>query len=179
MEDEYVEESVRDRLILSGMAELEEHGVSDFSLRRAAMGAQVSCAAPYRHFKDKEDYIGAIVRYVHSKWELLGREIERIYHDDPGRLCVEMCIASMRFRIANPNVRSVFTLAAARGTISFDEAIIRAVGAYAAARRLTEEDTRRKTFVARALVSGALSIMTDHVDDVLSMARATLEEEFI
>ena len=57
MEDRFIEENVRLRLILSGISELEEHGIADFSLRRAAMGAQVSCAASYRHFKSKEEYI--------------------------------------------------------------------------------------------------------------------------
>ena len=55
MEQEFIENSVRTRLILSGMSEIEKHGVNDFSLRRVALAAQVSCAAPYRHFKDKEE----------------------------------------------------------------------------------------------------------------------------
>ena len=81
MEQEFIENSVRTRLILAGMSEIEKHGVNDFSLRRVALAAQVSCAAPYRHFKDKDEYIREIISYVNSKWELLSREIERIYGD--------------------------------------------------------------------------------------------------
>ncbi|MBO5879898.1 MAG: helix-turn-helix transcriptional regulator, partial [Clostridia bacterium] len=54
MEDRFVEENVKHRLILAGIRELEEYGITDFSLRRVAVSAQVSCAAPYRHFKSKE-----------------------------------------------------------------------------------------------------------------------------
>ena len=64
MEEAYVEKSVRTRLILAGITELEEHGLGDFSLRRAALAAQVSCAAPYRHFKDKDEYIREIITHV-------------------------------------------------------------------------------------------------------------------
>ena len=52
MEEKITVDDVRSRLLFSGLKELERHGVSDFSLRRVAQDAGVSCAAPYRHFKD-------------------------------------------------------------------------------------------------------------------------------
>ena len=45
----------RERLILAGIKVIEENGVSGFSIRRTAAECGVSCAAPYKHFKDKED----------------------------------------------------------------------------------------------------------------------------
>ena len=46
MEDANLETSVRTRLLLAGLSEMEKHGEGDFSLRRVAKEAQVSCAAP-------------------------------------------------------------------------------------------------------------------------------------
>jgi AcrR family transcriptional regulator len=57
MDQDYGMRSVKTRLILAGLNEIEEYGIKNFSLRRVALGAQVSCAAPYRHFKDKDDFI--------------------------------------------------------------------------------------------------------------------------
>ena len=67
----FIEESVRERLIIAGIEELRERGVQNFSLRRAALSAQVSCAAPYRHFKDKNEYDFQSVLLQHLCWQIL------------------------------------------------------------------------------------------------------------
>ena len=181
MEQNYIEESVRARLILAGISELEEHGITDFSLRRAALAAQVSCAAPYRHFKDKDEYINEIIKYVASKWELLTNEIKKIFSSDPHRLAVETCISSLRFRAANSNFRSVFTLAQRVGESSvFDRAVIDAVSEYCASVGITGEAREMKIFTARALISGAVTLMRDdNVEELLTLAKAKFEAEFI
>lgn len=180
MEEQYIEESVRTRLILAGIAELEEHGLADFSLRRAALAAQVSCAAPYRHFKDKDDYIRAIIAYVNSKWELMSREIKKIHANDPKRLALEMCMASLRFRLANRNFRSVFTLANRDGEDGgLDSAVVAAVGAYADARGLTPSERELKAYTARALILGSLTLAGEkNGERILALAREKLGEEF-
>ena len=50
----YSDESIRERLIIAGIKEIELHGFNDFSLRRVAAACEVSCAAPYRHYKNKD-----------------------------------------------------------------------------------------------------------------------------
>ena len=55
-----VSSAVRDRLIEAGIREIEANGLQNFSLRHVAQLCGVSCAAPYRHFKDKEEYINEI-----------------------------------------------------------------------------------------------------------------------
>ena len=180
MEEGYIEESVRTRLILTGITELEEHGITDFSLRRAALAAQVSCAAPYRHFKDKDEYIREIISYVNSKWELLSHEIERIYGDNPPRLAVEICMASMRFRLANKNFSTVFTLAArnAEGS-SVDSSVRNAIALYSSYRSLSASESLMKEYTALALVSWTVIMSVDGGMDVLSLAREKLESEFL
>ena len=181
MEDRFIEENVRTRLILSGITELEEHGLQDFSLRRAAVLAQVSCAAPYRHFKDKDEYIGEIIKYVNSKWELLYREIERIFENDKQKLAIETCIASLRFRIANKNFSTVFSLATQEGAHSMiDDAIINAVDAYAESRSLSKDDAELKKYAVRALVAGSIILASDiGGEQVIAFAKRKLEEEFV
>ena len=181
MEDRFIEENVRTRLILSGITELEEHGISDFSLRRAAVLAQVSCAAPYRHFKDKDEYIGEIIKYANSKWELLYREIERIFCDDKRKLAIETCMASLRFRIANKNFSTVFSLAAQNGAHSMiDDAIISSVDAYAASRGLSDGERELKRYSVRALVAGTILLASDiSGEKTLELAKRKLEEEFL
>ncbi len=142
MEESKLEESVRTRLIIAGLEELHEHGVSDFSLRRVALAAQVSCAAPYRHFKDKGELIGAIIEYIASKWRLLCNEIEHAFEDDPRRLTLELCTSSIRFWIANGSFRTVLMTndpAFAQSLNEFDAPTDRAARAYLEALERAEE----------------------------------------
>lgn len=178
MEDRFVEENVRHRLILSGIAELEERGIADFSLRRAAIGAQVSCAAPYRHFKSKEDYINEIIAYVGSKWELMAKEISNIFSANASALVIETCIANLRFRIANRNFPLALAHTKESGK-SIDDSISAVVQVYCAQRGLSEEDCELKQFFALTLIFGAVSMVNDgNTDKILALTRKMLTEEF-
>lgn len=180
MEENYIEESVRVRLILSGLSELEEHGLADFSLRRAAIGAQVSCAAPYRHFKDKDEYIREIIKYVNSKWELLSEQIKSVFKADPSRLVIEMCLANLRFWIANKNYRTVFTVALDTDLdFSLDSAVVSAVNEYSRYLSLSDEEKEIKIYTVRALIAGSVMLVgSDGVEDVIEKTRKKLETEF-
>ena len=107
MEENFVPDNVRSRLILSGLNELNKHGVVDFSLRRVAIDAGVSCAAPYRHFKDKDELIGAIIAYVMEGWTVLCNQLQEIYSHDNKAAVIELAVAGLRFWIGNGNFRTV------------------------------------------------------------------------
>ncbi|MEM6580538.1 MAG: TetR/AcrR family transcriptional regulator [Pseudomonadota bacterium] len=51
---------LRNELILAACALIEERGSSDFSVAEAARRAGVSNAAPYRHFRDKDELLEAV-----------------------------------------------------------------------------------------------------------------------
>ncbi len=102
MEEYYQPEKLRQALIVAGMKEIERHGEADFSLRRVAAACGVSCAAPYRHFKNKEELISAICEYVAEQWSLLREQVCAAYGSDECRLCGEICKAAIRFKAANP-----------------------------------------------------------------------------
>ena len=102
------ESAVKERLILCGLSELEERGAQEFSLRRVAAAAEVSCAAPYRHFKDKDELILAIVEYVKDGWFLLASQIRDVHSENPAECVAELCSAMLRFFIGNGSFRTVF-----------------------------------------------------------------------
>ena len=106
-------EDVRTRLIFAGMRELEEHGVNDFSLRRVAATAEVSCAAPYRHFKSREDLILAILRFIRERFLLFCDAVRAAHGQEPTRLCVELSLSMIRFWVSNPKLFSVLFLTTA------------------------------------------------------------------
>ena len=168
MQERIFEDSVRTRLILSGIGELCEHGVRDFSLRRVALAAEVSCAAPYRHFKDKDELILEIIRYVLSKWQLLSKEIESIYDSSPERLVIELAAANVAFWAANGNFRSVLMLETGDATFSqaraelqiFDAPFLAAISALATDRSLGDEERTALEFHVASLIYGTVMLIT-------------------
>ena len=180
MENDFIEKSVRTRLIVAGINELEERGIREFSLRRAALRAEVSCAAPYRHFKDKEEFISEIIKYISSKWMLLCREVEKVFHSDPRRLIIELATANLRFWGANANYRTVLmtvSTSAADVLSDFDGPLLLAVEEWC---ERSGEDKETKKFTVRALLYGAIMMTSDDQsrERLPSLLRSELEELF-
>ena len=155
------DDGVRTRLILAALDELCEHGVSDFSLRRVAIEAQVSCAAPYRHFKSKEELIAETARYITSKWSLLAGQIISAHGEDLKKTLVELSVAAVRFWVANGNFRSLLLPEAnsplAGEMLEFDRPILERAELFADAAGLTaEEREAKKRFVLSSVYGNAV-----------------------
>ncbi len=110
MEETWFSEDVKNRLMFAGMQELEEHGVNDFSLRRVASRAQVSCAAPYRHFKSREDLILAVLAFIRERFFLFCEAVRAAHKEETRTLCIELAISQVRFLIASPQLFSILLL---------------------------------------------------------------------
>ena len=152
------DDGVRTRLILAALDELCEHGVSDFSLRRVAIEAQVSCAAPYRHFKSKEELITETARYITSKWSLLAGQIISAHGDDLKKTLVELSVAAVRFWVANGNFRSLLLPEAnsplAGEMLEFDRPILERAELYANGVGLTAEEAEAKKSYILSVIYG-------------------------
>ena len=61
---EYHHENLREELIQTGITLLAKEGLSGLSLRKIAAACGVSHAAPYKHFKNKEEMVQAILDFV-------------------------------------------------------------------------------------------------------------------
>ena len=166
MEERYIEEDVRKRLILAGLDEICQHGIRDFSLRRVALCANVSCAAPYRHFKDKGELIGGIIDFIFSKWHMLCETIEAAFPTDKKRLAVELAVASIRFWIANGNFRTVLLSgggdneAYKEKMAEFDTPIINAVEAALRDAGHTDDEIRDAKLTVGSLIYGSLMLIS-------------------
>ena len=102
-----VDQSVRERLLVAGLREIEEHGFNDFSLRRVASSCNLSCAAPYRHFKGKEELLIEIFKYINSRWQMFKSEIDKAHQADAQRRIIELSVAYLRFLIVTPSYLSM------------------------------------------------------------------------
>lgn len=101
--DKYHHGDLRESLIKMGLKLYNEEGADKFSLRKVAALCNVSHAAPYKHFKSKEDLINAISDYVFSNFEYSLREIVEKYKTDPYERIIELGKKYVKFMVENPD----------------------------------------------------------------------------
>ena len=171
------QDSLRERLIRAGIEEIAAHGISAFSLRRVATACQVSCAAPYRHFKSREDFIRATVAYINSQWGLLRNNVLRLYQNDPARRLTEACVVYIRFLVANDNYRSVLV---ASGEHWEGDALLEELFAASAA-GMSEAERERRLYTMRAILYGTVAMLQSgelkNEERSFEMIRAALLEQ--
>ncbi len=189
LEEYYKTEQLPLALVIAGIKEIEKHGLSDFSLRRVANACGVSCAAPYRHFKSKNDLILAIISYVNSQWKLLQDQIIISFDGDVRRQLIELCMANIRFWTANPNFRHIMLM----DSSELDEKQkAEQSRSYYTLRSLTEKFCRentidekegvRRALLARSTVYGATHMLEsgelENSPDSFALLRSCFENIF-
>ena len=168
--------SVKERLIQAGLHELLLHGKNDFSLRRVAVEAQVSCAAPYRHFKDKDELIRAIIAHIRDDYNLLCDSVSAIFGEGTLECVVELATAGVRFWIAGGNFPSFLE----SGELSsFDVPLTQALNRYFIESGINNSDFDKIRFLALSLFYGTVTqIISSSVDtdSAISLLRASLSD---
>ena len=158
MEKNY--DKTREHLLVAGIQEIEKHGLSEFSLRRVAAACGVSCAAPYKHFKNKDEFVLEIIRYIGNRWKMLEAQVLHIFENDPQQQITELCMAYIKFWIANPNFRSILLMnprqmdeAQKSAKADIDKTMIDLILAYSA------NDAPKRLYEIRSLIFGALLML--------------------
>lgn len=101
--DKYHHGDLRESLIKMGLKLYNEEGAEKFSLRKVATLCNVSHAAPYKHFKSKEDLINSMLEYVFSNFEESLYEIAEKYKDNPHKRIIEVGKKYVWFMVENPD----------------------------------------------------------------------------
>lgn len=93
--------NLKDTLIEAGIELINQEGINQFSLRKVAAKCKVSHAAPYNHFKDKEQLLKAMKDYAIQKFiDALNHVIT--YHENSSDIMVHLGIAYVDFFAENP-----------------------------------------------------------------------------
>ena len=180
---------LRDRLILAGISEIEKNGIQGLSMRRVAKDCDVSCAAPYKHFADKREFIFAIIQYINGRWYARQEAVLSRCNESTRKKLIEISMEYIRFLLENPHFRSIIMLRDegmepeyARLKAGLSECTKSLVHQYCQEVGMTEEVERRKTYVVRSLIYGA-ALMLDNgelerSEENFNFISATIEREF-
>ena len=186
MKNNVFDEGIRERLIIAGIKEIELHGLNDFSLRRVASMCSVSCAAPYRHFKNKDELVLGVISYINSGWDMMGEQIEQAFCGNTEKQLINLCIAIVRFLIANSNYISVMlpvkgglTEEQQREREKIWQRIERLAKQHALERGLTDEKFEELDYLLKTLIFGTVMLLenlsAEVCEDKLKFMRTELE----
>lgn len=93
--------NLKDALIEAGIQIVDREGLQSLSLRKAAALCGVSHAAPYNHFRDKEELLGAMQEHISERFA--GRLEEALQsHDGQEDVLLLLGCAYLRFFLDNP-----------------------------------------------------------------------------
>lgn len=114
MSDKYHHGDLRNALIEEGIKMINTSGEDSLSMRKLAEKCGVSMAAPYAHFKNKEEMINAIKQYVEDAFtEYLEAAVNKAEDDVEARI-VALGVTYVSFFIDNPEY---FTFLFSRGYV--------------------------------------------------------------
>ena len=181
--------NMRQLLIEAGIEEINRVGVADFSVRRVATACGVSCAAPYKHFKDRREFIAAIIEYVNAQWQARQEEILSRCSGGIRQQIVEIIVEYLRFLMEKPWFRSILMLKDAE----FDNLYHKARGQMSSRSQQMQseffsqsgwapEKVGRKLHLVRAILFGTVFLIDsgelEYNEAVLETVRAAVDREF-
>lgn len=101
--EKYHHGDLKRELLKKGLQLLNKEGYEGFSLRKVAVMCNVSHAAPYKHFKSKEELIGAIVEDVTKSFTAMIEEVVQSSSADPEGKLIEIGKRYVAFMVNNPD----------------------------------------------------------------------------
>ncbi len=180
---------IKNRLIFAALVELQEHGISDFSIRRVAADCGVSCAAPYKYFDGKNALIDAVIDFVSDEWKKTVCALLDGHTGTTREKLLDISIAYIRFLYENPGYYTVVIMNEKflsrdrmRNKSLISPETGQVIREYCESVGMDKETEKRKTFIVRALIIGAAEMMTadslHYTDENLNMVRSCINREF-
>ena len=179
----------KEKFIDAALEELYLYGTAGFSIRNVAKTCGLSCAAPYRHFKSKNDLIEEVIRAVAERWKARVLALLDGHNGSTREKIVDICVAYIRFLCENPGYFSVAVMnekflnpQQVREKSLISKEVKEVVNIYCDEVGMSESVKKRKTFIVRALILGAAEMMTadslHYTEENIDMVRLCIDREF-
>ena len=181
---------LRQRLISAGLQELDQHGFETFSIRRIAKTCGVSCAAPYKHFENKQDFIAQIFAYINDIYhQRQAKTLARYAGCSTRQQLVEVSLDYIQFLGEYPHFRRIIMqnyqnseekYRCLRGQLS--SCTYDLVSRYCKQVNMPDDVRRWKTFIIRSIIYGAALFFEngemEFTEENLQTVRSLLDREF-
>lgn len=182
--------NIKSALLRSGITEISKHGIREFSLRRVSARCGVSCAAPYKHFESKEQFLSEIFREITGEWHLRQQEVVSRGLAPRDQLCA-LVVEYITYMADNPGYANLIvmndpslgdTLRKMKSELT--EVLRETLRKICDIHGLSDDAYYTKLFSLRSSIYGAVVMMTADGDDnytkaeVIRLMRDVLKNEF-
>ncbi len=182
-------QSTKDKFILAALGEIQMHGISDFSIRRVATRCGTTSGAPYRHFKDKNELIIEVLRYVNSQWYLSASEYIEKFEGTLRDELIGLCLLYIKFLCLHPEFQTIITLndksmspEQKEEKSRLSELSCRLIHRYCDSVNMPNDVRRRKMYAVLSFIYGAAIMINSGYmpfnDATIEMAKNAIEREF-
>jgi AcrR family transcriptional regulator len=179
----------KEKFIDAALEELYLYGTAGFSIRNVAKSCGLSCAAPYRHFKSKNELIQEVITAVADRWRACVTSLLEGHNGSTRQKILDIAIEYIRFLCENKGYFSVVVMnekflnpEQIREKSLISEGVRVIIDAYCREVNMTAEAKTRKTFIVRALILGAAEMMTadslHYTEENIDMVRRCIDREF-
>lgn len=100
----------KELLIDASLRLLERDGMDGFTIRRVAEFCNLSVAAPYKHFKNKEDLLYAAVQKLVEQWKIREAQCIARYAPDLKEQLVQLSMDWIRFSVETRSFAFLLTM---------------------------------------------------------------------
>ena len=181
-------EATKEKFLIASAEELEEHGVTDFSIRRVAQRCEVSCGAPYKHFKNKNELILEVIRYINRQWYEYQQKLIAPCSTLREEL-IETCMGYISVLCDHPSFLSILLLndktmdpAQIAEKNSIGNLTAQLIQNYCLEVSMSQEDAIRKIYAVRSFIFGAALMINGEVlpkdDKTIANIRYCITREF-
>ena len=183
-------EANREKFVKAAVSELEEHGASDFSIRRVARRCGVSCAAPYKHFESREALMLEVIRHINRKWDTIRRDTMQSYAKSSHKeKIVAVCMAYLTFLCTYPEYQTILFMNDRLFPVEFLEekgrlstAIDGLISEYCRSVAMPDEVRERKQYVVCSLLCGTAMMVNSGAipfdSQIMFRMKTHIEREF-
>ncbi len=183
-------EANREKFIRAAVSELEEHGVSDFSIRRVARRCGLSCAAPYKHFESRDALMLEVIRHIKKTWLTIWQDTMEAHREESLReQIVAVCLSYLTFLCTYPEYQSIifmndraFPQEMREEKAKISTATETLIADYCRSVSMPEPILRRKRFLIQSSLYGAAIMINSGVMPFdscsLALVRESIEREF-
>lgn len=98
----YHHKNLKEEMILNSIRIMGSEGYDSFSMRKVAKACGVSHTAPYRHFKNKDNLVTAVIDDVNNKFDQFLKDAMNKHPEDIKTQLREMAYAYIKFLVENP-----------------------------------------------------------------------------
>lgn len=171
MKDTAALATLRERIILAGIAEISRNGITGFSMRRVSAACNISCATPYSYFENKDKFMLEMLRYIRGQWELMEKAICDCFDEEREKI-IESSMTYIRFLNANPQFLAVIMLGNIDATSEqtkekhmLTDSMGKRIENYRISRGDDEESAAGAAMIVKSVLYGATLLLGDGEDE--------------